>query len=139
MSLAIVSLAYDYSDNDVASWAQQTLMATLSASYLEKPSDIEALRINYTQAAWDPMVNFFHEKLNLIYSEHLTLHPMPLTSPVIVASGNFAGFQGWRVEQAFNVPEFRINIQFSLLILNAKADKEPPFVIQSLSMRVEHY
>lgn len=139
ISLAISSLAYDYTDRDVLSWAQQTLMETLSASYNDKPADNEAIQKKYYSAAWDQMVNFFHEKLDLIRSQQLTLHPRPLTNPVIVASGQLAGFQSWRVDQIFNIPELRANIRFSVLVINAKPDEDPPFLIESLNMQVENY
>lgn len=124
-------------DSYVTDWAQQLLIDTLSASYLNTPAEIETVRNNYSRAAWDPMSNFFENELQFIQLYKLTLHPKPINEPTILEIENCASARCWRVNQTFNIPELHMNIDFSLLIINTSSGT--PLLVQSVDMKVHRY
>lgn len=124
-------------DSYVTDWAQQLLIDTLSASYLDTPADIESVQKNYSSAAWDPMIDFFDNERQTIQLYKLTLHPVPLNEPVLSEMDNCGSARCWRVNQTYNLPELHLNIDFSLFIVNSA--NGTPLLVQSLDMKVHRY
>ncbi|MDX1838362.1 hypothetical protein [Legionella taurinensis] len=127
--------------HNVTAWVQQTLMDTLSASYGDTPTDIDKVKRNYYPAAWWPMNHFFRDRLELIKVKKLILHPKPLTAARITASGPCGTSQCWRINQSYQIPELSIIIDFSLLVVpaNTMLKSKSPFLIQSLSLKINDY
>ncbi|WP_019218280.1 hypothetical protein [Legionella tunisiensis] len=133
-----ISLANaDNSDQRVCSWAEKILMETLSVSYNDPPDDT-SVQHYYMPSAWWPMVEFFNDKLDLIYQQKLILHPQLQSPATVVSQGNCAGVACWRVNLAFYIPELHQDIKFSLLILPTSKGNSP-FIIQSLDMVLNYY
>lgn len=131
--------AQAFSNKYVTDWTQETLMQTLSVSYRDKPEDSTAIQNKYSLAAWEPMSNFFSKELKIINEQKLTIHPQPLTQPTITRLEQCASANCWKVNQAYNLPELHMNLDFSLLIVSAAPAHQSPFIIQSANIKVHHY
>lgn len=130
-------LIYAADDKYVANWAQQLLIDSLSASYLNTPSEIEAIQKNYSMAAWEPMSDFFENEQQIMELNKLILHPEPLTTPTVSEVEDCMFSRCWRVNQSFNVPELHMNIDFSLFIIKSLSGS--PLLVQSVGMKVHRY
>ena len=139
LSLCISFFAHASGDSYVTDWTQKTLIETLSASYFDTPQDVALVRKKYSQAAWEPMSDFFNKELKMIDEQKLIIHPKPLTEPTISKLAECISDQCWRVNQSFNIPELHMNIDFSLLVVSASPSEDSPFLIQSVDMNVHHY
>lgn len=123
----------------ITEWAEQILMDSLSASYLDKPSEIQAVSKYYSHAAWEPMNDFFNNELETIKLHKLTLHPVALSKPTLIEDNQCTNYRCWRVNQKFKIPELNMNVDFSLLIIPVTRPKADPLLIQSLDIKVQHY
>lgn len=134
LPLLFISLANaDDNEEQVCTWAEKILKETLSASYEDTPSDIAEMQQYYMPSAWWPMKEFFASKRDLINKQKLTLHPQLQTAATVVSRGDCGGITCWRVNLAYYIPEFRHDINFSLLIF-ANSQGNSPFLIQSADM-----
>ncbi|WP_419418509.1 hypothetical protein ACNVED_08050 [Legionella sp. D16C41] len=132
--------AEDRKEQDVASWTQQVLLTTLSASYDDSTADVNEVSKNYYPAAWFMMRSFFQDKINEIKEKKITLHPKPLTAPKIVYTGYCGNNFCWRINQQIYVPELGLNIDFSVLLIKLTADdNHAPYRIQSLNIKLSSY
>lgn len=116
---------------DVKAWTQETLMATLAINYTETPADFDSLRKRYTVNAWLALHDFFSAEIDEVKQKHLTIHPSPLTPPIIVEEGVTSGIYYWRVNQSVMIPEMNSRLDFSLIVIKAT---NPPFIIQSVNV-----
>ncbi|CDZ79320.1 hypothetical protein BN59_03638 [Legionella massiliensis] len=138
LSLSASPLAYAFTNNEVADWAQKVLMNTLSVSYLTTVKEDKEAAKYFSHAAWVPMYDFFLNESNIMKAYKLTIHPRPLTTPTLVEERCFES-PCWRVDQNYDVPELHLNIAFSLLITSKATYGEAPLIVQSLNMKVQHY
>ncbi|WED43472.1 hypothetical protein [Legionella cardiaca] len=127
-----------YPMDEVSEWTERTLMATLSAGYLDDASEAANVRRHYMPTAWRPMQSFFRDKLELMKERKLTLHPQPVI-PATVILRDCEGVSCWRVHQAFIVPELRNKIDFDVLVVTADPAHGSPFLIQSMDIGVTEY
>lgn len=137
----VLSCAHADNTTMIGNWAQQILVDTLSASYMDTPAEIEAVQKNYLPGAWGPMHQFFLDKRVEINEKKLVLHPQALTTPTVMKNNNCGLSQCWQVNQSFSVPELSLSIDFSLQVVPGSLVKNStsPFLIQSLSLVMHDY
>lgn len=137
LALATASVTHASKDDDqkVTLWAQSILIDSLSASYRDTDAEIFEVQKYYSQGAWEPLNDFFHEELKIIKEQKLTVHPKALTPPNLMMELHCLKIPCWRVNQSFNLPELNMSIDFSLLMITYKNN----FFIDSLNMRVRRY
>ncbi|QRN04776.1 hypothetical protein GH742_13420 [Legionella sp. MW5194] len=135
-SLPVFSYA-DAQDDEVAAWAQTTLLNTLTVNYDSYEEDIASNRINYTQNARDALRGFLGNYLSVIEENQLSLHPQALGNAQIINEGYFSGIHFWRINQAIAIPELSIQIAFSIVVVKVNGD--PPYLVQSVSMIKQPY
>ncbi|ARB91165.1 hypothetical protein [Legionella longbeachae] len=135
------SYAYATDQTNIGDWTQNLLIETLSASYKDTPSEINAVQKNYLPYAWGPMHQFLLDKRIEINEKMLTLHPKALTTPQIMKNNDCEIAPCWQVIQSFNIPELSLNIDLSLQVIpgNIVKDSDSPFLVQSLSMSIRYY
>lgn len=131
--------AQAFSNKYVSDWAQNTLIQTLSVSYIDSPDENRLIQKKYSLAAWEPMRDFFSKELQIIEEQKLTIHPKPLTKPKVTRSNNCLSSDCWEVTQSYNLPELHMNVDFSLFIVSASPSNESPFLIQSANIKIHQY
>ena len=131
---------YSHADSQtsLSDWTQNVLTTTLSASYKDTPSDIQALRKNFLPQAWVPMIQFLRDKRIQINDQKLTLHPTAVNPPQITESQQCGIAPCWQVNQSYDIPELSITIAFALQVIPGQVAKNAPgnFVVQSLSLMI---
>ena len=137
--MTLSSFTHADSNSGVSEWVQQTLTKTLSVSYDSKLNNFPAVRHNYTHAAWNGMAQFLSDYVGAVRSQKLVLHPIFDGKPVIVKTGEHSGMRFWRINQNVTIPELRVALAFSLLILSRSADNKSPYIIQSMSVIKKEY
>ncbi|MCP0913866.1 MULTISPECIES: hypothetical protein [Legionella] len=132
-AIFIFPLPSHANDDEVMSWARQTLVETLSIDGKIDPK----LTSNYSLNAWNALNTFLNSLIRQTRAQNLTLHPLLDGPGNLVQSGTvqhsnfFTGIRFWRVQQAVAIPEVDKNIIFTLLIIRTTENK---FVITSLDM-----
>lgn len=127
----------DTDDSDVTTWTQDILLNTLSVDYSTYENTFQTYQVNYTQNARDALRGFLGNYLPVIQQNQLTLHPLALNTPQVVNEGYFSGIHFWRINQAIALPELNSQISFSVVVI--KANGNPPYIIQSVSMVKQPY
>jgi hypothetical protein len=131
------SIAADTNER-VAAWTQQTLLATFSVG---DNADRTQIRKNYTDNAWQAMNQFFAPYIQVIKDKQLILHPVANGPAVVVKSGTitssnfFKGLQFWQVNQSITVPELNAVINFSVGVIEAPTESK--YIIQSLNVSLQ--
>ena len=94
------------------------------------------MRKNYLPQAWGPMVQFLRDKRIEINEKQLTLHPEPLTYPIVMSSNDCGFSPCWNVTQSFNIPELFLKMDCSLHVIPGSLVKgsSTQYIIQSLSL-----
>ncbi|WP_454786122.1 hypothetical protein [Legionella sp. WA2024007413] len=127
---------YAQNKEEISQWVKQILLNTLSLDYTYKASDDSELRKNYTANAWDALSNFLGNYLDVIRENQLTLHPIFITEPYVVEQGMALGVHFWRVNEVVSIPELKVTISFSLIVIeaNPQPDGGGRLLIQSMDM-----
>ncbi len=138
-ALLIFSSITRADNNEVAAWAQQVLLATLSVDFSQTPQDSATVRTHYTKNAWDAAANFLGNYMQKVRAQKLTLHPVLNGPATLVASGAvnedvLPGIKYWRVNQQVVIPELNITVDFSLLIMMTSTANK--FLVQSIDMAI---
>lgn len=131
-----------YADDDaqeVCQWVKPILLDTLAVDYNIKASDDLELRKNYTDTAWSALTMFLGNYLKIIKEQHLMLHPVYVEEPYVarsgvLKSGLMSGIHYWRVNTTIKIPELRLTIAFSLMIIGINPSSYGHFSIQSMDM-----
>lgn len=121
-------------DSKVIQWAQQTLIDTLSVSYTTQPQDFALIRERYSVNAWNGLTEFLGGAMKTIRTEQLTLNPVLQGDPQILATGNFSGIHYWVFRQSVVIEEMKVELSFTLTILERDPLTGYPYVVQSLSI-----
>lgn len=121
------------SDEQVANWASQILLQTITVNYqgLEAHEKSRTVRKYYSGQAWSGFGNFFSNVIPLIIRNKLQTKPSPVGDPTIIGKGLFNGVPYWKVEQTFYFPRIDKYVWFSVIVIQ---NDEPPLIIESLNM-----
>ncbi|QMT61351.1 DotI/IcmL/TraM family protein [Legionella sp. PC997] len=127
---------YAQNKEAISQWVKQILLNTLSLDYTYQASNDSELRKNYTANAWDALSNFLGNYLDVIRENQLTLHPIFITEPYVVEQGMALGVHFWRVNEVVSIPELKVTISFSLIVIeaNPQPDGGGRLLIQSMDM-----
>ncbi|WP_419420063.1 hypothetical protein ACNVED_01845 [Legionella sp. D16C41] len=123
-------------DAQVLTWTRQTLSKTLCISYQTIDSQLSSVKTNYTLEAWQNLKSFLGDKIIMVRDNRLTLHPKAVKTNQLVAKQGFRNIIYWRVNQGFDIPELKMMIYFSVIVIPAK---NPPYLIQSLNVTTLDY
>src|SRR3990167_5082273 len=133
MALIFSSMANAFTEKEVIEWGSQVMEKTLSASYLDTPTDIANNRKNYMLAAWGPMLDFFSDKRAYIQKHQLILKPKDISKAKLLDQGTCHGLPCWRINQSFLIPELKFKIDMYLLITTeGPRGGEQTLVVQSM-------
>ncbi|MCL9683250.1 hypothetical protein [Legionella maioricensis] len=124
---------------DVGEWVKQTLSDTFLISFEEKQDNLVPIRNNYTYDSWSALVGFLGDYMETTRNQKLVVHPLFKEDPIVVGQGISSGIQFWRVNQTVVLPEFKVELFFSILVLLRSANSEDPYVIQSMDIIKRDY
>jgi len=107
----------------------------LSIDYNYKADDDSELRKNYTKDGWNALSDFLGNYINVVREQQLTLHPVFTIEPFVTAKGiALKEIHYWRVNEVVSIPELKLTIAFSLLVIEANPTPNGHFLIQSMDM-----
>ncbi|QBR83072.1 hypothetical protein E3983_01080 [Legionella israelensis] len=132
MLISPLSMADD--NTEVKAWVENVLISTLAISYQESDEDIRKVQRYYSMNAWDGLSSFLGDKVDVVREKQLELHPSPQAPPNILETGYVSGIHYWRIAQDIIIPELDVEINFIVVVLEAKPMDGSRFVIQSISM-----
>ncbi|MBN9228847.1 MULTISPECIES: hypothetical protein [Legionella] len=126
---------YAQDDAEVCQWVKKILLNTLSIDYNYKADDDSELRKNYTKDGWNALSDFLGNYINVVREQQLTLHPVFTIEPFVTAKGiALKEIHYWRVNEVVSIPELKLTIAFSLLVIEANPTPNGHFLIQSMDM-----
>lgn len=126
-------------DDKVTAWVQNTLLATLSVSYEDNQPLFDKIKLNYTYDAWNSLKEFLGNYMTVIKNQKLTLHPALNGPATLIESGTvkdshfFSGIRFWKVNQSIHIPELKLGIDFSVLVI---ATSSGNYLMASLDMLI---
>lgn len=123
-------------NEDVIQWSEQTLLNTLTASYVQKNKNFAEVKKNYSFDAWSGMVNFLGNTLQTIKAKKMVLHPTINGTSQVLNAKITSGIPFWRVQVDISVPELNVTLGFILLVLASNSSNNYPYIIQSLNIKV---
>lgn len=120
----------------VTDWTEKILLDTLSLNYRNLDKHLNRVQINYDPTAWDSLQSFIGDQLPVIRNNKLQLHPRSIRPIQLITQEDYAQMPFWQLKQTIKIPELKMNLVFSLVVIKAK---NPPFLIQSLNVtKVRH-
>ena len=125
-------------DREVIAWVENVIVKTFSFSSETTPEDNAEVRKNYTNNAWFGITGFFDNYMQIVKEQRLTLHPVINGQTSILEEGGvdkniLPGVEYWRFNIGLLIPELHLNIDFSIVVINAPTNK---YLIQSLDMKL---
>ena len=124
---------------DVGEWVKQTLSDTLSISFEQKQDNLVPIRNNYSYDSWNALIGFLSDYINIIHSQQLTVHLFFKENPIIINHGMSSGINFWRVNETVVLPELKVELFFSFIVLLKEPDSGEPYVIQSMNIIKKDY
>ena len=124
---------------DVGRWVRQTLSDTLSINFEQKQDDLMSIRNNYSYDAWNALTGFLSNYINITHSQQLTVRPFFKGNPTIVKQGMSSGIHFWRVNDTVVLPELKVELSFSFIVLLKDINDGSPYVIQSMNIIKRDY
>ncbi|MGC1182434.1 hypothetical protein [Legionella sp.] len=132
--LIFSSVLHAANPQEVTEWTKNTLMTTLSVDFNYNSMDVTKYRQGFTPYAWNALSGFLGVYLQQIHAQQLILHPKFLKTPTIVDSGIASGIQFWRVNEEIVLPEIKVKIAFSLIVIATNPTANGSYIIQNMSM-----
>ncbi len=127
--------ADDTTENEtVTNWTMQTLLDTFTINYSQTANDFAQVRTHYTLNAWSGITGFMSQYKDQINTNQMSIHPIFLSEPTIVKTGNYSGIHFFRVNQTLLLAELNIEVDLSLVILAATPNSKLPYIIQSMDI-----
>ncbi|BCA94062.1 hypothetical protein TUM19329_04230 [Legionella antarctica] len=137
--LVYSSFSHANPNPDVGEWVKQTLSDTLSIYFEQKQDNLAPIRNNYSYDSWNALLGFLSNYIDTSRKQQLIVHPYLKDEPIVVGQGLSSGIHFWRVNQAVVLPELKIELFFSIIVLLRSADSEEPYVIQSMDIIKSDY
>jgi hypothetical protein len=132
--LIFTSTLYAVTNAAVTQWTELALMHAFSVDFNYNNQNTAVRQQWFTPTAWQGINSFLRIYLRRIHEEKLTIHPQFLLKPRVVDSGVASGIHFWRVNSEMTLPELKIKIAFSVVVLKTNTPVGNSFIIQSLNM-----
>lgn len=126
-------------NEEVAQWVKQITTQTFSVNYTQHQSDFAYIRSHYTNNAWNAITSFLGNYLNIIQTHRITVHPIFADEPRVVKTGYYSGIHYWRVNQIITLPELKVAIAFSIVVIARNTTTGDPYLIQSMDINKKDY
>lgn len=133
------SLHSDQSSTNVSDWLKKTLMHTFEITFAQQQGDLISLRSNYTNNAWNALTGFLGGYIDFVKQNKLTIHPFFGEYPQITETGTYSGIHYWRLNQQIVIPELKVQIGLSIVVLLRSLNSDDPYVIQSMDIIKQPY
>jgi len=131
----MLSSVVQAADNpQVRQWTKNILLQTLSVDYRYKDKNNDKLSKGFTHNSWNAISDFLGGYMQTIRTQQLIINPEFIEEPTIVQSGIVSGIRYWRVNEILSLPELRITVAFSLVVIATTPSTHGSFVIQSMDM-----
>lgn len=118
----------------VTAWTKKTLIKTLSVDFKSQIDNTAQNPNEFTPNAWAGLSSFLGEYLETIRDQRLIIHPRFLIEPTIIDSGSVSGIRYWRVNEEVLLPEVKVKVAFSLVILATRIANKDSYIIQTVDM-----
>ena len=137
--LLLSPLVHADQNQDVEQWVKDTTVNTFSVDYTQHQSDFDEIRSHYTMNAWSAITGFLSGYLDTIQNNKITVHPIFNDEPKVVNTGYYSGIHYWRVNQILTLPQLRVIIAFSIIVIEKSPNQSQPYLIQSMDINTQKY
>lgn len=137
--LLLSPLLHADQNNEVEQWVKNITTKTFSVNYTQHKSDFVDIRSHYTVNAWRAITGFLGGYLDTIHNNKIIVHPIFNDEPKVIKTGYYSGIHFWRVNQIITLPELKVAIAFSIVVIERSATQSEPYVIQSMDINTKSY